>query len=109
MFKTGLEDLVEKTATAMPMSLAMPNVGAALRNAGSGIRSAANTVGRGIGSAASSVGSAATSVGQGMRRALPWMALGGAGALVLGVGLEYGNDKKRDRLTYAPMNGSFYG
>lgn len=109
MFKTGLEDLIEKTATVMPMSMGLPNVGAALRGAGSSLRSAAGSAGRGISTAANSVGRGISTVGQGMRRALPLMALGGAGALALGAGLEYGNEKKRDQLTYAPMNGSYYG
>jgi hypothetical protein len=45
--------------------------------------------------------------GRGLRRGAILAGVGGAGALAVGAGLEHENQKKQDRLVYAPMNGSF--
>jgi hypothetical protein len=46
-------------------------------------------------------------LGKGLRRGALLAGVGGAGALALGAGLEHGNQKKRDRLVYAPTAGGF--
>lgn len=45
--------------------------------------------------------------GKSLRRGAIIAGVGGAGALAVGAGLENENQKKKDRLVYAPMNGSF--
>jgi len=82
VFKTGLEDLVEKVAGAGTSALPAPGLGV---RAGDVWRGAKKTLRRG-----------AIAAG-----------IGGAGALALGAGLEHEHAKKRDSLVYAPMTGSF--
>lgn len=45
--------------------------------------------------------------GKSLRRGALIAGVGGAGALAVGAGLEHESQKKRDRLVYAPMSGSF--
>ena len=47
--------------------------------------------------------------GRGLRRGAMIAGVGAAGALALGAGSQYGEDKKRDRLVYSPMSGGMYG
>ena len=54
-------------------------------------------------------GAGLAQAGKGLRRGALIAGVGGAGALALGAGQEYGRDKQRDRLTYAPMGGGLYG
>jgi hypothetical protein len=45
--------------------------------------------------------------GKSLRRGALVAGVGATGALALGAGMEHESQKKRDRLVYAPMNGSF--
>lgn len=54
-------------------------------------------------------GAGLASAGRGLRRGAMLAGVGAAGALALGAGSQYGEDKKRDRLVYSPMAGGMYG